>query len=319
MIESLQDTPGEFAPGHPLEGLHELGEAELVGNYPDGSPQWHELRSRGIGGSDIASIFHIGFTSKYMLWMQKTGIVPPTEHDEATAELFEWGHRLEAPIAQRFTEGHPEFEVITDTGSWRHRIHRFQLANPDGLLIHRETGEILVLEIKTSMTGTGWGPKGSGEAGVPKKYLAQVRWYLATFGFRQAIIVVLIGLGDYREYPVYANDLWYAEALALATEFVQSMELGIAPEIDGGKDTYAYLRGRNLSIDPKGKVELPDEVGTMIEGARALEKLAESEMLKAKGHALAHMGTAKVATWQGKPIAGREAKGEDGIPYIKFK
>lgn len=306
-----------FAAGHPLEGMSELGDAELVGNYEDGSPEWHAARGPGIGGSDIACVLGIGFTSKYMLWMQKTGVVDPVI-DPETLEMFEWGHLLEPVIAAKFQKNHPELEVITSAGSWRSKKYSFQLANPDGLLVDKNTGEMTVLEIKTSMNGAGWGPKGSGEAGVPRKYLAQVRWYLNTFGLRKAKIVVLIGLGQYREYEVYADDSWAGYALGEGFDFMESIRLGVCPPIDGGKDTYQFLREQNPSIDGKRKVEIPAEIAEMVASARLMEKEAEAEVLRARGHLAAHMGTAKTAMFEDKQIAVRMAKG-DGVPYVQFK
>ena len=295
-----------------------MGTAVLVGQYEDGTDEWHAARRAGIGGSDIASIFGIGFTSKYMMWMEKSGTIPRTEDPDNP--FFEWGHRLEPVIAEKFQDAHPEYEVITDTGSWHHRDRRWQLANPDGFLVDLGTGEIDgLLEIKTSMTGAGWGPESAGEAGVPAKYLCQVRWYLNTFGFRWAKIVVLIGLGDYREYVVHASDDWAADAVTRAADFVASIEMGIAPEIDGGKDTYQFFREKNMSIDPKVKVEVSAELADMVANAKRLEKEAEAELLRAKGHLLAHMGTAKTAIHKDRVVATRSAKGEGAVPYVTLK
>jgi putative phage-type endonuclease len=304
-------------PGTSIAHLEELGTAVKVGQYEDGTPEWHAARAAGIGGSDIASILGIGFVSRYMLWMHKAGVVPRTE--EPDNPFFEWGHRLEPVIAEKFRDMHGEYELITETGSWHHRDRRWQLANPDGFLVDRYSGLIEgILEIKTSMTGAGWGPESDEEKGVPAKYLAQVRWYLGVFGFAWAKIVVLIGLADYREYYVFQDEAWLTEALLSADAFMFSIGAGQAPPIDGGKDTYKYLRETNPSIDPKHKVQISEEMHFMVKEARGLEKLAEAEMLRAKGHLLAHMGTAKTAMFGDTVIANRIAKG-GGVPYVQFK
>ena len=293
-----------------------LGTAVLVGQFEDGSPQWHEARTKGIGGSEIASILGINsFTSRYVLWMQKAGIIP---RNEDYNPLFEWGHRLEPVILQKFAEAHPEYDVLPG-GSWRNKDRDYQLANPDGLLVSRETGEYEILEIKTSMTGVGWGP---GPNDIPAKYVAQVRWYLDTFGFTSAHIVVLIGLGDYREYRIYADPAKTAEMHDAAAAFTWSLQTNTPPPIDGGEDTYTFLRSRNLSIVAKGegsKVELDDELAQLVADSKANLAHAESEMLRAKGHLLAHMGTAKTAEYAGKVVAARQAKGEGAVPFVVLK
>jgi len=289
-----------------------LGDAVLVGQFADGSPEWHEARTKGIGGSEIASILGINnFKSRYILWMEKAGIIP---RNDDYNPLFEWGHRLEPVILQKFADEHPEYDVLPG-GSWRNKDRAYQLCNPDGLL--GMDGEICrIVEIKTSMTGVGWGP---GPNDIPAKYVAQVRWYLDTFGFQMAHICVLIGLGDYREYVIHADPKATAEMHEAAAAFTYSLGANIAPPIDGGEDTYTYLRERNMSIEPKSKVELDEELAKLVAESKANLAFAESEMLRAKGHLLAHMGTAKTAEFEGKVVAARQAKGEGSVPFVVVK
>jgi putative phage-type endonuclease len=293
-----------------------LGDAVLVGHFEDGSEAWHDARFKGIGGSEIASILGINnFKSRYVLWMEKAGIIPRNQDDNP---LFEWGHRLEPVIIEKFAEAHPEYQVLPG-GSWRNKDRPYQLANPDGRLINKETGEFEILEIKTSMTGVGWGP---GPNDIPAKYVAQVRWYLDTFGWTSAHICVLIGLGDYREYRIFADPAKTIEMRDAAAGFAHSLQAGQAPPIDGGEDTYTFLRERNLSIVAKGegsKVELDAELVKLVQESKAALAHAESEMLRAKGHLLAHMGTAKTAEFEGKVIAARQAKGEGAVPFVVLK
>lgn len=293
-----------------------LGDAVLVGQFEDGSEEWHAARFRGIGGSEIASIQGINnFKSRYVLWMEKAGIIP---RNNDYNPLFEWGHRLEPVIIEKFAEAHPEYRVLPG-GSWRNKDREWQLANPDGRLLNLETGEFEILEVKTSMTGVGWG---LGPTDIPAKYVAQVRWYLDTFGFQSAWIVVLIGLGDYREYRIHADPAKTIEMRDAGSGFTHSLQAGIAPPIDGGEDTYTFLRERNMSIVVKGegsKVDLDAELVELVQESKANLAHAESEMLRAKGHLLAHMGTAKTAVFGDKIIAARQAKGEGGVPFVVLK
>lgn len=290
-----------------------LGDAVLVGQFEDGSEAWHEARFKGIGGSEIASIQGINhFKSRYVLWMEKAGVIP---RNNDYNPLFEWGHRLEPALIQKFVDDHPEYQVLPG-GSWRNKDRAYQLANPDGRLLNLETGEFEILECKTSMTGVGWG---LGPNDIPAKYVAQVRWYLDTFGWSSAWIIVLIGLGDYREYRIHADPAKTIEMRESAAAFTYSLEAGIAPPIDGGEDTYTFLRERNMSIEPKSKVEIDAELVKLVQESKANLALAESEMLRAKGHLLAHMGTAKTAEFEGKVIAARQAKGEGAVPFVVLK
>lgn len=306
VMEDTEEDPEKLLPST-------LGDAVLVGQFEDGSEEWHAARFRGIGGSEIASILGINnFKSRYVLWMEKAGIIPRNNDYNS---LFEWGHRLEPVIIEKFAEAHPEYAVLPGA-SWRNKDREYQLANPDGRLLNRETGEFEILEVKTSMTGMGWG---LGPKDIPAKYVAQVRWYLDTFGFTSAWIVVLIGLGDYREYRIYADPAKTTEMRDAAAAFTYSLEQNIAPPIDGGEDTYTYLRERNMSIDVKAKVEIDAELVALVADSKAALAHAESEMLRAKGHLLAHMGTAKTAMHDGKVIAARQAKGEGAVPFVVLK
>lgn len=310
LASDVMEDAGEEEPDIPLPST--LGDAVLVGQFEDGSPEWHNARFKGIGGSEIASILGINnFKSRYVLWMEKAGIIP---RNEDYNPLFEWGHRLEPVILQKFAEAHPEYDVLPG-GSWRNKDRPYQLANPDGLLGFE--GKISrIVEVKTSMTGVGWG---LGPKDIPAKYVSQVRWYLDTFGFEMAHIVVLIGLGDYREYIIHADPAKTVEMHEAAAAFTWSLGAGISPPIDGGEDTYTYLRERNMSIEPKSKVELDAELVKLVQESKANLAYAESEMLRAKGHLLAHMGTAKTAEFEGKVIAARQAKGEGAVPFVVLK
>src|SRR6185312_14427765 len=176
-----------------------LGTAEFVGQYEDGSPEWHEARSKGIGGSDAASILGIGFTSAFVLWQQKKGHFGPDKVDDRMEEIFLWGHLHEDALRKRFLMNHPEWEFY-EGGSWRKADAPWMLANTDGILVHKETGELAIWEAKSSEQGSGWE-----NDRCPSKYVVQPRHYMHVFGFRRAFLVVKIGNSDYREFEVPAD------------------------------------------------------------------------------------------------------------------
>lgn len=305
-----------FPPANGYRPGESLGSAVLVGNFVDGSPEWHAARRAGIGGSEIGSILGLNkWKSRYVLWLEKVGTLEAGSIDPKFAE---WGHRLEPVLIQKFMDAHPKLKVVSG-GSWVHKDRPWQKTNPDGLIIlEGDTEPTEILECKTSQSGYGWGEESEGERGVPPKYLAQVRWYLNTFGFTKATIIVLIGLGDYREYTVHADPFETMYMLEAGKEFMSLVTSQTPPAIDGGEDTYNYLRGINPSIDTKLSVELPEEIAVMVSEAKAAYEAADIELIRAKGHLLAHMGVAKTATFAGKPVSVREARGGNP-PFIKLK
>lgn len=323
----LEDTLGEapaaergvaaaiFPPASGYKPGDTLGTAVLAGNFEDGSPEWHAQRAGGIGGSEIASVLHLSnWKSRYVLWLEKVGTIQPEPIDPMFAE---WGHRLEPAVLQKYQDSRPHLR-LTAGGSWVHKDRPWHKANPDGLAFDEAGNLVEIVECKTSMNGFGWGEESEGVDGVPRKYVAQVRWYMAAFGATRATIIVLIGLGDYREYTILADPFETLHMVNEGKAFMDLVNSQTAPEIDGGKDTYEYLRTVNPSIDPKLDVELNEEIASMVIAAKAGYEAAETELTRAKGHLLAHMGIAKRAKYKGKDLAAREARG-GGVPFIKLK
>lgn len=307
-----------------------LGTAILQGVFEDGSPEWHEQRTKVIGGSEIASIVQApgAFTSRYKTWYIKAGFIVE-EHDQATKDRFEWGHRLEAVVAQKFQDNHPEFDVNTKAGSWVHKDRPWHGSNPDGLLTllplgAESTGDLpsAILEIKISGTGYGWE-----HDTCPIKYVAQMRWYMECFGFDYGYLAVLVGSFEYREFlvprlptePVISMQTgaseWYAvggqEMLDAGEAFFESLPgrataVGTPPPIDGGEDTYAMLKERNPEIHDT-VVELdPVDVYRANDAVERL-KAAEAEARRAKGVILDAMGKAKAGMVGTRKVARRQA------------
>lgn len=320
----------------------QLGTAILVGRFADGSPEWHEARSRVIGGSEVGSIMQVNsFESRYVLWYRKAGFL---QREETENPLFEWGHRLEPVVAEKFADNHPGYAVQV-SGSWIHQDRRWHGANPDRLLSPLYTddeGNVYVgdpeavLEIKTSMSGYGWE-----NDMCPIKYVAQIRWYMECFSLDYGYLAVLVSLGDYREFlvprdpskPVVSmqtgNEEWYSiggqEMLDAAQEFYESLP-GIAttdgypPPIDGGTDTYELLRERHPDILNQD-IEVTPELALELNQALLEDKAAAAEAQRMKNLVLEIMGKSRRAIVPTadpkKPIivARRQSK-KGGKPYL---
>ena len=318
-----------------------LGTALLVGRYVDGSPEWHDARSRVIGGSEVGSIMQVNsFESRYVLWYRKAGFI---QREEVENPLFEWGHRLEPVVAEKFADNHPEYAVQV-SGSWVHRDRPWHGANPDRLLapIYEYEGEEYVgepeaiLEIKTSMSGYGWE-----NDMCPIKYVAQLRWYMECFSLDYGYLAVLVSLGDYREFLVprdpakavismqTGNEEWYSiggdEMLDAADEFYMSLpgqlfEHGAPPDIDGGTDTYDLIRERHPDIN-NVDIEVTVEEAAELRQALADEKAAAAEAQRMKNEFMELLGKSRRAIIPTadpkKPIvvARRQSK-KGGKPYL---
>ena len=82
--------------------------AKLLGVFDSGSDEWHELRSHGIGGSEIGTILGLNpWESAYYLWATKTGQLPPKQLDSFAVKLGNW---LEPMILDTIL---PEIDIVT--------------------------------------------------------------------------------------------------------------------------------------------------------------------------------------------------------------
>jgi YqaJ-like viral recombinase domain len=286
------------------------GTAELVGTYVQDSPEWHAFRASVVGSSDVASILGVGFKSAYTLWHEKRGLIEPLPPSEKMRRKFAYGHHMEPFIAGLFVEGHPGWHVETGVGSWRHIERTWQGCNPDALVAESKDEPLVPLEMKTFPSLADW------QEGPPPGYVAQLLWQADTFGAPGGWLAGYANMsGDYVEHWFDADAFAAAAVRSKVREFLDGDE---PPEIDGSEDTYLTLRRLNPSIpDPKAEVDIPQDVAEQYLEAAAQYKFADSELLRWKGHLLAHMGTAKFAVYDGRKIASRVASKPGAVPYLK--
>lgn len=161
--------------------------------------EWAEFRRRGVGGSDVAAVMGLSpWRTPLQAWLQKTGREGGEEPD---SEAMYWGRALEADVARRFAEEHPELKVRNVNATLVSREAPWMHANLDRMVVTAD-GEPAVLEIKTASAfkADEW------EGGVPPHYLAQVAWYLLVTGWQRAFVAVLIGGNRYREYRLVRDE-----------------------------------------------------------------------------------------------------------------
>ena len=258
---------------------NELLEAVLLGDFANGSQEWHDLRDEpgAIGGSDIAPIAGLSqWESAITKWAKKTKQIP----DELTPNMsMRLGTKLEAPILEIFTEEHPELTVY-ETGTWANKENPWARSNPDGLY-QTEDGSWGIVEVKFSRDY--W-------TGVPQAYRAQVLWYMKVFGIRQAKLVALAG-SSYQEYDIEwdefeAQILW--DAAIRFREAVLEMKM---PYWDGSNSTLETIRALSPGITDT-EVDL-DELGMhYINSVTEYEK-ANAKMTELKARVIQAMDGAK--------------------------
>lgn len=156
--------------------------------------QFKKMRSKGIGGSDVAGIFGLSkWSSPLSVYLQKIGEHPDDNTDN---QFTKWGKILEAPIAA-------EFQSVTGKKIKRvnktlvSKSHEFVIAHIDRDIIGENAG----LEVKTAVEYK----RSDWESGVPTPYILQCLHYMYVTESDHWYIAVLIG-GNHFDWFVIERD-----------------------------------------------------------------------------------------------------------------
>jgi putative phage-type endonuclease len=280
---------------------NELFDAVLLGDFANGSQEWHDLRNEpgAVGGSDIAAITGLSaWESAITKWAKKTGQIP----DEVTPNMsMKLGTKLEAPILDLFADEHPELEIY-ETGTWANKENTWARSNPDGLYKTAD-GEWGIIEVKFSRDY--W-------SGVPQAYRAQVLWYMRVFGIKQAKLVALAG-SSYMEFDIEwdefeAETLWDA-----AVRFRQACLDMKMPYWDGSNSTLETVRALSPGISDS-EVDLDDLGMHYINSVTDFEK-ANAKMTELKARVIQAMDGAKRGLIYGEHLLSLRSRA-GGAPYL---
>jgi len=280
---------------------NELLDAVLLGDFANGSQEWHDLRNEpgAVGGSDIAAITGLStWESAITKWAKKTGQIP----DEVTPNMsMKLGTILESPILNLFADEHPELEIY-ETGTWANKENPWARSNPDGLYKDAD-GNWGIVEVKFSRDY--W-------SGVPQAYRAQVLWYMRIFGIKQAKLVALAG-SSYMEFDIEwdefeAQTLWDA-----AVRFRQACLDMKMPYWDGSNSTLETIRALSPGIVDT-EVDLDDLGMHYLNSVDEYEK-ANAKMTDLKARVINAMDGAKRGLVFGEHLLSLRSRA-GGAPYL---
>lgn len=191
--------------------------------------EWLEIRTRGLGGSDIGSMLGFNpFKSSYQLWLEKTGQIEP--EDISDKVVIQIGNELEDLVARMFTQ-ETGLRVQKDNHTHFHKDYPFLLANIDRKII----GQKALLECKT--TGA-HNRKQWIDDEVPASYLLQVQHYLNVLEYDKAYIAVIIGNNEFVWKEIERDQELIDIYTEKAKEFWEvNVQKNQPPEIDGSNST----------------------------------------------------------------------------------
>lgn len=256
----------------------EFNGAKLLGTFTAGSPEWHSERANGVGGSEVGTILGLNpYESAYALWAKKTGKIT-SQIQENWAIRF--GKAFEEPILRLWQEEHPEWEVF-ETGTYQDLDCLYRHANPDALARHRETGEWMIIEVKTARNT--WDD-------VPPAYTAQVLHYMGVMKLTRGVIVALAGM-TWNEYDVpFSQGMIDAQNSAI-DDFWAAIQSDTKPAWDGAESTFQAVRMQYEDIDGS-ECDL-GELGLQLLTAQLTADKAYATLMQYKSMVLDNMQNAK--------------------------
>ncbi len=258
--------------------FEKIRSAVLLGDYTPADKEWHELRTKGITGTDCAAILGASpFSSAYKIWATKTGRVKDELKQNQAMRL---GQLLEPALLQMFKENNPELDVY-EVGTYANEDYPFMIANPDALAF--EGDKLWIVEIKTSRKF--WNE-------IPPHYITQVLHYADVFS-ADGIKVVSYAGGAYQEWELPFDSFEIeAQREAIKDFWFDNIEADQEPSWDGSKATYEVVRELARPGDPEVSVDL-GYLGVQLSNAQSELDQAEQALRELKSAALAQMGDAK--------------------------
>ena len=200
---------------------------ELIDTKVISRREWLELRKKGIGGSDAASIVGLNpYVTPYKLWAEKTGRLPEQEDNEAMRQ----GRDFENYVAKRFTEATGK-RVRRNNFMLVHDEYDFIFANIDRQIVGENAG----LECKTTSV---MNLKKFKNGEFPDSYYTQCVHYMSVTGADKWYLAVLVLNQGFYWYEIQRDEEEINALLEAEIEFWNKYIVpDVAPAVDGYKPT----------------------------------------------------------------------------------
>lgn len=216
---------------------------------PDGSPEWLQMRTRGIGGSDAAAVLGLSkWKTPYDVYLDKRGLSDPIPSNRA----MRLGSAMEPIILSEYA-AEVNVNVSKPKQMFFSKECPWMLVNLDGL--RHDDGR--VVEAKRSDNPDFWGPTGSDS--YPEEYFMQVQHAMFVMSVPVADLVVLLPRNDLRIYTIPADKSIQSALVDGEREFWQGHVLaGNPPPVDFTHPG-ATNAMRALFNGMEGDLELPGD------------------------------------------------------------
>lgn len=289
--------------------------------YPPapGSPEWR----RTITASKVGAILGVSrWQSQFSVWHEMAGLVEPEVLD---ADRMKWGHVAERSLSDWWRYKNPGWKLNPRRGG----THEIVYTNPElpfpnmatldrrAYRPDRPQGErFCILECKTAGTLKDWGRPGT-ENSVPRDYAAQVLFQMGVSGIHRASVVALGPSPEPEIHEIEFDPDAFADMVARLSDWQATLDMGIPPELDSEKSTYATVRGLHPDIDLDGVVQIDHAVALDLLQRAVAEDEGKAAARRARSDAQVLMGNAKYLRAGEVKVADRRVK-EGGTPYVQF-
>jgi putative phage-type endonuclease len=287
--------------GRPVDGIDPGTAVQILPPGVDRTDRarWLAVRRVGLGGSDVSTVVGLNkWSSRYELWLDKTGQLPLVDEQSEAAEM---GALLEPVVRDRFARSWGL--EVRQVGTLRSARWPWMLTNPDGLC-----SDGAGLECKTCSVWMAHEWAGGQTADHAE---LQAQWGMAVTGLDHWWVAVLIG-GQHSEYRLITRDQELIDELvAISGRFWRDHVLAqVPPPLDGSSACTELLRdrypvahdNRAVEVDP----DVRDEITLLAEKTAAGEKAAKADRDALKNRVRGLLGDAErlvcgeqeIATWR---------------------
>lgn len=160
---------------------------EVLPEFVQDSPEWHEARRDSIGASEVAAVLGLSkWATPLTVYMAKMGV-----HNDIPEDLTYFGHALEPVIAGWVRKTGRVTGFISDGFSARNPDFPWLTASPDRIesILIDGVSRLVPIELKTSSAYN----KDDWADGVPLYYQAQVQTQIAVLDAPYGWLAVLHG------------------------------------------------------------------------------------------------------------------------------
>jgi putative phage-type endonuclease len=269
-------------------------------------------RKLWVGASEVADLFGVGFSSRWIRWLEKAGRIEP--EDLSANENIKRGQHFEPAIAAWAAD------------KWGMKIRKVRRYIPHpyikgfgaSLDYEMRDGVTMPVEIKSSWNRDGWDLEGDTILDAPLKYLLQVQAQMACTGAHLAWLVAEIQGKLYRmQIERHPETITRIEAEVAA--FWLSVEEGREPKpdfsTDGGQIAALMQISSGKVTDLTQNNHLPELCADYLHMA-AQKKEAEGRMEASLAEIRTIVGDAGKAICNGFTISNTMVK-ETPVSYVR--